>query len=297
MRRTKEDTIVPMPTITSKDAGPSLSLRLHGAYAMTPASLRALTSTMIDFAGPPLAPPTIKVLRADAETEELQDIEEVLKDRNPKVGSISTVMIFCVGRDRRCSAAISACGIKGKNAIILDAHAGSADALSKLETAFQRARKWIDAIRTRVERVPRGWRTAAKVLMVSIWILALSTLLYDGYRQTRWKEQASKLLNEADNFAKEATMPPTLAEKTEELRSMVNKAPPVQWGRLLLWIVGGGVVGYAGNRFFTYGFPRVEYLIGEGVERSNIRKAIVSLVVVTVVGSWIVVPLIRSALF
>lgn len=273
-----------MREFVPEHSGPRIAQRIRGAFLVNATALRAADRAVSDFIGQidGVAPARrFSVHTPSGEPTHHDRVETVIDLRNPKANAIVAVSITAGSPGKVARIVFDAEGRDQRSGVVVDAVGPSADDLSSLaahfvaEAAnlsvwFSSGRRAIDSTLLWLARTPSWARWSLMLVIGAVFLLSVIDTLSVAVRNATPDERV---------------------ESAAESRQGSAVVPLVQW---IVTMCGALVLGWIAPRALGYLFPRVEFAVGDGVQRHERLRSTRNFVLLTVFLSGIVLPFARS---
>lgn len=232
---------------------------------------------------------------------EFDDLESVYRDRNPSGDALRVLIIRASLEEKYCKISISAIS---QQPISLETFRISSGSDSRLRSRLKHELK---NTRTRYSGLLAAIGSASQCIhkipiFVSVFALFLSIgliayALYAAHQHdenfAQWEQESIDIIAKVNEARGGLSPDEKTHEMADQLQSIVdNVEAPGSLRDGVAWIILSFITAYLVVSIWRYIFPRVSFLIGEGVERHAHARYYRRLVVWGIVVSGVVVPLI-----
>lgn len=302
---------------TLDDTAFTLSMRLRGSFVVTPVSMRALEVILKNFVGildkEPIANNLCVVFPA-TQSQTCPCVEQALALRNARACPIEAIIFTFDRNARKVLLRLDSRGIDDMAAIVVNAHAESSEVIAALRKDLQaeacNMRTWFSFARCLLDSVfipLKRWPATSLVMLVLIFVLLY--MLYDYCVDVQQpyldrfdaakKDWETRMRMDDWSPESDAAESVARAEMMMAYQMLLHQSATLATKSTIL------AVGYTflcaaiwiGLRGGTLLFPRVEFAIGEGVQRVERSRAIRNLLLMTMGMSGLLLPLLRRWLW
>lgn len=289
-----------LPSI-SKDR-PHIEHGIYGSFVVTRTSLESWYRIVADFLQDSSAV-RFSVVVPGKEPLVTGSIEEVMSNRNAKTSKVA--IIFVGGESGDCAAVVTldSIGLNACSSVHLSASGPEVDRVSSLlgrvEDEARDIAVWYGVFRKITDRtlnlgskIPSWIYLVVSVLCAVVVVLILVSVVTFAVDVFTSKPAApeSVIVGGEQSGNPSTSDPEAVGFQAEANR----KSTIIQISKYPVLISVGAVVGMFGPRAYGAMFPRVDFLIGDGIERHTRLRAFRGVILVTVLLSGILIPLIRS---
>lgn len=281
--------------------------RIWGAFVVNAASIRAIVQALRECLGKDAAV-RIQAVTSIGAVRDSTNVDELLAFRNPRSEMIVSIIFSGKGAEGAALVAIDSMGRDAGSAFKCETIGSTAIRTALLPFIFAEARNtraWFWWLRYAFDRgtgtllrLPRKLWLSVYLLLAIGFVAWLVFVIRGMVNRHSWAMKAQSLLTEVDKAAREGqTLAGDTLPNVTELKHAVEQSTGSGMLISVLTLAAFAALGWFGPRFIAYLLPRVEFAIGEGEGRRTHRMWVLNCTCVTIVGSGILLPMLRARLF